>query len=249
MTLPRQTGAQRKQFSTQASCTLPLAPSRVPERRRLAASPQHEETRRAPSFSRFSLSRSAPDALTGPVHGGETDMWSMLAVPQKSRPGSPGWGPFNPCAVWDTTGSAQALQSPARGARAPRSHCRQSRRDHQPMESEGLGEVHSTAHGSGDRSRRPGVPGCGRRRTLGCRVRCTCFGAAVACDKQPGSCESQARVESRQQGGSRGSFFCTTRGPRLAPRGRSGVACGRLLAVERSLYRHADPGRERIQHL
>jgi len=35
----------------------------------------------AMKMSRFSLSRSAPDALTGPVHGGETDMWSMVAAP------------------------------------------------------------------------------------------------------------------------------------------------------------------------
>jgi len=70
-------------------------------------------------------------------------------------------------------------------------------------------------------------------------------------DKQRRAREFGARVDVvAQQGGTRGSFFCTTSGPRLTPRGRSGgVACERLLAVERSLYRHADRGRERIQHV
>ena len=41
---------------------------------------------------------------------------------------------------------------------------------------------------------------CGRRRSLGYLAGCIRFGAAVASDKQPGSCESQAHVESRPTG-------------------------------------------------
>jgi len=79
------------------------------------------------------------------------------------------------------------------------------------------------------------------------------FVSALQCwaDKQRRAREFGARVDVvAQQGGTSGSFFCTTRGLPAAPPGCSRrVASERLLAIERSLYRHADPGRERIQQL
>ena len=95
-----------------------------------------------------------------PLSSSITTRDSCLTRPSVWRPSGDSRLPvrdtlFQPVCCFAHNWLSSSATIAGRGARAPRIHCRQSRRDHQPVQSEGVREVDSTAHGSGDRSRRP----------------------------------------------------------------------------------------------